>query len=153
MTDVALGSYWMGKFGPKYAGVPPVTPPMPIPSPVRVGDAVKEYEKCQEQQARETEANDSYSLLSEYSHPNAACLMRYQAWEDDGRVCRFIDPDAGPEQESFLPFVNCCLIDLLLFLHELLGMADEIAVRAKIKAVLDELVKLAPPHLTTAVSV
>jgi len=151
LTDVALGSYWAGKFGPKYAGVPPVTPPMPIPSPVRVGNAVKEYEKYQEEQARAAEANDSYSLLSDNSHPNAACLMRYQSWEDGGRVCRFIDPDSGPEQESFLPFVNCCLIDLLLFMYELLGMAKENTVRPKVKAVLDELAKLAPPHLTTAV--
>jgi hypothetical protein len=77
--------------------------------------------------------------------------MRYQSWEDGGRVCRFIDPDSGPEQESFLPFVNCCLIDLLLFMCELLGMAKENTVRPKVKAALDELAKLAPPHLTTAV--
>jgi hypothetical protein len=151
LTDVALGSYWAGKFGPKYAGVPPVTLPMPIPSPVRVGKAVEEYEKYQQKQGRAAEANDSYGLLSDFSHPNAACLMRYQSWEDSGRVCRFIDPDAGPEQESFLPFVNCCLIDLLLFMYEMLGMANETTVRPRVKAVLDELATMAPAHLTTAV--
>jgi len=151
LTDVALGSYWAGKYGHKYAGVPPVTPPLPIPNPVRVGDAVKEYEMYQIGHAREAEANDSYSLLSDCSHPNAACLLRYQAWEDNGRVTRFIDPDQDPTPESFLPFVNCCLIDLLLFMYDLLAMANETTVRPKVKVVLDELVKLAPAHLTTAV--
>jgi hypothetical protein len=46
---------------------------------------------------------------------------------------------------------KCCLIDLLLFMYELLGMAKENTLRPKVKAVLDELAKLATPHLTTVV--
>jgi hypothetical protein len=75
-----------------------------------MGTAVEEYEKYQIEHSREAEANDSYSLLSDNAHPNAACLMRYQSWEENGTVTRFIDPDQDPKQESFLPFVNCCLI-------------------------------------------
>jgi len=39
----------------------------------------------------------------------------------------------------------------VVFLYELLGMAQETAVRAKIKVVLDELIKLAPRHLTASI--
>jgi hypothetical protein len=151
LTKVALGSGWAGKYGPKYAGASTVKLTFEIPHPVRTGNAVDAYGKYQEEQLRVAEANDSYSLLSDYSHPNAACLMRYQSWEDNGGIYRFIDPDLGTEQETFLPFVNCCLIDLFLFIYELLGMADESTVRPKVKVVLDELAKLAPPHLTSSV--
>jgi hypothetical protein len=151
LTKVALGSHWATKYGSKYAGDPPVKMPVEIPGPVWVTKAVEEYEKYQVEHSREAEANDSYSLLCDFTHPNAACLMRYQSWEEKGRVTRFIDPDQGPQQESFLPFVNCCLIDLLCFIYELLGLADESAVRPKIKLVLDELVRLAPRHLTVSI--
>jgi hypothetical protein len=152
LTKIALGSGFAGKYGPKYAAPASVKLPFEIPTPVRVGKAVEEYEKYQEEEwARAAEANDSYSLLSDYSHPNAASLMRYQSREEGGRVCRFIDPDAGPEQESFLLFVNVCLIDLMLFVYELLGIAGENVVRPKVTVVLDEIMKLAPPHLKTDV--
>lgn len=151
LTKVALGSGWAGKYGGKYAGDPPVKLPFEIPGPVRVGAAVEDYEAYQQQNSREPEAKDSYSLLSDHAHPNAACLLRYQAWEERGTVTRFIDPDQDPKQESFLPFVNCCLIDLLVFIYELLGLAQEGTVRPKIKFVLDELVKLAPRRLTASI--
>ena len=65
---------------------------------------------------------------------------------------RFIDPDLGPHQESFLPFVNCCLLDLLKFGLDLLALANENAVRPKVLHVLKEMVRLAPPSLTGSVS-
>jgi hypothetical protein len=151
LTKVALGSDWAGKYGSKYAGDPPVKLPVEIPQPVRVGAAVEDYEEYQQKNSREPEAKDSYSLLSDHAHPNAACLLRYQVWEERGTVTRFIDPDQNPRQESFLPFVNCCLIDLLVFIYELLGLAHEETVRPKIKFVLDELVKLAPRRLTASI--
>ena len=151
LTKVALGSGWAGKYGSKYAGVPPVKPPFEVPTPVRVGKAVEEYEQFQVEHARDAEATDSYSLLSDNAHPNAACLMRYQSWEEKGTVTRFIDPDQDPQQESFLPFVNCCLIDLLSFIYELLGLADESTVQPKIKAILDELTRMAPRRLTVSI--
>jgi hypothetical protein len=47
--------------------------------------------------------------------------------------------------------VNCCLIDLLTFIYELLGMANESAVRLKILLALRELTRLAPINLTGSV--
>ena len=125
--------------------------PFEIPGPLRIGTALKEYEAYQVEIGREPETDENYGLLSDFSHPNAACLFRYQAREEMSAVTRFIDPDQDPRQESFLPFVNCCLIDLLIFLYELLGMDQETAVRPKVKFVLDELVKLAPRRLTTSI--
>jgi hypothetical protein len=151
LTKVAIGSDWAEKYGSKYAGDPPVKLPFEIPGPVRVGKAVEEYEAYQQASSRAADAKDSYSLLSDNTHPNAACLMRYQSWEESGTVTRFIDPDQDQQQESFLPFVNCCLLDLLSFIYELLGLANESTVRPKIKLVLDELARLAPSHLTASI--
>jgi hypothetical protein len=151
LTKVALGSHWAGKFGSNYASDPPVKLPFEIPGPIWVGRAVEEYEKYQVEHSREAEAHDSYSLLCDFTHPNAACLMRYWSWEENGTVTRFIDPDQDPKQESFLPFVNCCLIDLLSFIYELLGLADESTVRPKVKLMFDELARLAPARLTGSI--
>jgi hypothetical protein len=63
--------------------------------------------------------------------------MRYQSREEKGTVTRFIDPDQDPQQESCLPIVNWCLIYLLSFIYELLGLADESTVQPKIKAILN----------------
>lgn len=125
--------------------------PFEISGPVRIGKAVEAYEAYQQKNSREREAKDSYSLLCDFTHPNAASLLRYQAWEEEGMVIRFIDLDRDPTQESFLPFVNCCLIDLLVFLYELLGVAQETIVQPKIRLVLDELARLAPPRLTSSI--
>jgi hypothetical protein len=137
LTQVATGSDWATKHGEKYAGDPPVKIPFELPKPVRIGEAVKEYEIFQAKNSREPEARESYSFLSDHSHSNAACLLRYHKYEEGAVVTRFIDPDQDPQQESFLPFVNCCLIDLLTFLYKLLGLADESVVRTKVKLVLE----------------
>jgi len=151
LTQVVTGSDWATKHGEKYAGAPPVKIPFELPKPVRIGEAVKEYEIFQARNTREPEARDSYSFLSDHSHPNAACLLRYHKYEEGGVVTLFIDSDQDPQQESFLPFVNCCLIDLLTFAYELLGVADESIVRPEVKLVLQELARLAPARLTGSV--
>jgi hypothetical protein len=129
LTTVALGSSWNQKYGSKYAGDPPNSIPIMIPQPIHVRDAVAEYEKYQSQNSRDAEARDSYSLLCEFTHPNAACLLPYYQYEENEAVTRFIDPDHDPQRGSFLPFVNCCLIDMLTFCCELLELAGEIEVR------------------------
>ena len=139
LTKAAVGSDWAGKYGSKYAGDPPVKLPVEIPGPIRVGRAVEEYERYQTENSTEPEAKDSYSLLCDFAHPNAACLLRYQVQDENGAVTLFIDPDQNTQQETFLPFVNCCLIDLLSFIDELLRLADESTVRPKARLVLDEL--------------
>lgn len=151
LTKVALGSHWMRKHGGKYAGNPPVKIPIELPEPIYIPKAVEEYETYQSQNSREAEARDSYSFLCDHAHANAACLLRYHQYEENGVAIRFVDPDLDPQQESFLPFVNCCLMDLLTFSYELLGVANESAVRPKVLLVLKELARLAPSHLTRSV--
>ena len=148
ITKVALGSHWTRKYGSKYVGNPPVTLPIECPVPVYISEAVAEYERYQTGNLKEAEARDSYSLLCDFAHANAACLLRYQKYEENGVLTRFVDPDLDPQQESFLPHVNCCLIDLLTFSHELLGLANESEVRPKILSALKELAQLAPARLT-----
>lgn len=152
LTKVALGSHWMRKHGGKYAAAPALRTPIEIPEPVWIPKAVEEYESYQAQNSRDAEAGDSYSLLCDHAHANAACLLRYQQFEEDGSVVHFVDPDLDPQAESFLPFVNCCLIDLLTFIHDLLGFANENVVRPQVLMVREELARRAPARLTGSIS-
>lgn len=151
LTKIALGSRWIGEHGSKYAENPAMKIPINPPEPVWLPKAVKKYESYQTQNSREAEVLENYSLLCEFSHPNGACLLRHHQYEEDGEVTRFIDPDT--QKESFLPLVNCCLIDLLTFSCKLLGMADESSVRPKVLLALKELARLAPARLTGSVPV
>ena len=151
LSKVAIGSIWIRKHGGEVIGDPPVKIPMEWPNSVYIPDAVKEYERYQSQNSMKAEARDHYSLLCDHGHATAACLLRYHQWEENGAVVRFVDPDLDPQQDSLLPFVNCCLIDLLTFAYELLGSANETLVRSKILLVLTELRRLAPAHLTGSV--
>lgn len=153
LTRAGLGSRWVRDYGSKYAGDPPVKIPIEAPKPVHITDAVKEYESYQSRSSREAEARDSYGFLCDHVHANAACLLRYHQYEENGVVTRFIDPDLDGQGESFLPFVNRCLIDLLTFIHELLALANESAVRPKVLLVLREVERLAPASLTGSVPV
>lgn len=141
LSVAATGSLWMKIHGSKYAGTLPVQPPIALPKPIRISDAVGEYESYQSKGSVYKKPKTNYSLLSEHSHPNAACLMLYQHYEPNGTV-RFTDP----EPTSPLPFVNWCLIDLLTFLGNLLDLAKELTVRPAVISLLMELAKRAPAN-------
>ncbi len=151
LTKVTQGSLWNRIHGTKYAGIPPTTPSIDCPTPVYIPEAVKEYEYYQSSNSKYADARDNYSFLCDFAHANAACLQRYYEYEENGVVVRFIDPDLDPQGKSFLPFVNCCLIDLLTFGYELLGLANESEVRPKILVVRNELARLAPARLTGSI--
>ena len=145
LSKVALGSLWIKDHGSKYAGNQPVKTP---PAPVHITAAVKEYESYQSNNSREAEARDTYGFLCDHAHANGACLMAYRQMEENGVVMRFPGRPLDPDRESFLPFVNCCLIDLLTFLYELLGLAEESAVRPKVRLALEKMARVAPSRLT-----
>jgi hypothetical protein len=109
-----------------------------IPDPLNIANVVAAYDEYQRQQFGKGNAKDDYGLLSEYSHPNSACIQQYH--EHSGRNMRFIDPSTG----SPLPLVNWCLIDLLMFFDELLRISQEQVVRSQVVSVLKEIAKLAP---------
>lgn len=138
LTPAAIGNPWAKQHGAKYA---PLTgrPALTVPDPLRIGIAISEYEQYQVQTHGWQEAKDTYGLLSEFSHPNAACLQQYHAIRDDGTILIEYDESVSP-----LPFVNWCLIDLMLFLDALFQLSADAVVRTGVDEVLDELVERAP---------
>lgn len=145
LTQVATASFWVQKYGQKYAGnSADITAVAATEKPIYVPQAVADYEDYQKQHLNETEALETYSFLCDFSHANPVCLARYYTYEENGALIRFADPDKAAPRESFLPFVNRCLIDLLTFLYRLLDMAKEKEIRGKILTALKQLVSLAP---------
>lgn len=104
-----------------------------------VGDLIKAYESHQVEKLGTADAKDSYSLLSEFSHPNSACLQHYHTYNPpDVELC---PPSLDA---SSLPIVNWCLIDLLLFLQTILAMAKETSILPDVAALVKKIASLAP---------
>lgn len=147
LTPAIIGNMWARKYGDKYVPASRQTLPT-VPDPLRIGIAVAMYEKYQLQVHGWEEAKDTYGLLSELSHPNAACLQHYQDFRSDGSVAiGYIETHGA---NSPLPFVNWCLIDVMLFLDALLQLAKDTTARAGIRRIVDELAKLAPNKASVA---
>ena len=144
LTPAAIGNMWAKKYGDKYA--PSSQQPLPtVPDPLRIGIAVSMYEKYQLQAHGWEEAKDTYGLLSEFSHPNAACLQQYQDFRSDGTVAiGYIEAHGA---SSPLPFVNWCLIHFMLFLDTLLQLAADTTARADIRRILMNLQSWLPTKL------
>jgi hypothetical protein len=148
LSQITIASRWVRKFGHKYEPDPSTRASWETAKPIHIPHAVDEYEAYQAQHLGEPEALESYGFLCDHAHANAVCLARYYEYDENGAVVRFVDPDKGSGQPSFLSFVNRCLIDLLLFLYELLGLANESVVRAKVHGTLKLLAQSAPKNLT-----
>jgi hypothetical protein len=100
-----------------------------------LGDRRGAYEKYQAEQLGEGDAKDAYGFLSEHSHPNGACLRQYQKIE--GWQMIFVDPPpSGPRS------INRPTLEWLVFIHGILALAKEDAVRLQ---VLEILTKTAMP--------
>lgn len=141
LSAAAIGNLWMKRHGTKYAD-PSTAVVIDAPNPIRIGEAVSAYELYLAQEGRTADAKDSYSFLSEHSHPNSACLQQYHIYENNGRDLRFCEPD--PTLVSPLPTVNWCLIDLLTFLRRLLAVSNETKVQSQVVALLKQLAEIAP---------
>jgi hypothetical protein len=110
-----------------------------VPDPLTVANIISAYGRYLHQQGKKKdEADDTYGILSEHSHPNSACFLPYQEFARS--EVRFVAPAPG----AHLPVVNWCLIDLKLFLEELLRLSREKVVRAQVINLLKEVAKLAP---------
>jgi hypothetical protein len=150
LTPAVIGNLWVKKYGDQYA--PTALPPLPdAPDPYRIGIAMLAYEDYQLQKYGFKDAKITYGLLSELSHPNAACLQHYQIFENDGSVTiGFIEHSDGAD--SPLPFVNRTLLGLLPFLDSLLYLAEDVVARRGIQKTLVELARLAPRTKSQAAS-
>lgn len=134
LSMATIGNKWMKDHGPKYE---PTAVFDGIPDPLSVANIVAAYEEYERQQLGKGDAKENYGLLSEYSHPNSACIQQYH--ELDGPDVRFVTPSSG----SPLPIVNWCLIDVMMFLDALLQISEERTVRPQVVSVLKAIARLA----------
>jgi hypothetical protein len=134
LSMAAMGNRWIKDHGPKYE---PTAAFDEVPDPLNIANVVAAYDQYRSQHFGEGTAKDDYGLLSEYSHPNSACIFQYH--EYTGPHVRFVTPSTG----SPLPAVNWCLIDLMMFLDELLRISREQVVQPQVLSVLKEVAKLA----------
>lgn len=135
LSQAVMGNKWMKGHGPKYE---PTVATAGVPDPLGVANVIAAYDEWERQQTETGEAKDDYGLLSEYSHPNSACIQQYHEYE--GSEVRFVSPSTG----SPLPIVNWCLIDLLMFITKLLQISQEQLVLPQVIAVLKAISSLAP---------
>jgi hypothetical protein len=142
LTIATQGNLWVNRYGNKYA--PAEAQPLEVPDPLRVGEVVSAYERYQSGEYGVQQAKDTYGLLSEYSHPNAACLEQYHKYSLNGRDVEIVEE----EPISQLPSVNWCLIDVLRFIGSLLDLSKEHAVHPTIRQVLADIVERAPATMT-----
>lgn len=131
----ATGNKWMKDHGPKYA---PTVVFDALPDPLNIANIIAAYDEYLNQRFGKGNAKENYGLLSEYSHPNSACIFQYHDYSRP--TVRFVTPSTG----SPLPFVNWCLIDLMLFIDELLKVSGEQTVRPEVASILTDITKLAP---------
>lgn len=113
-----------------------------IDNPIRIGVAVESYDDYRFSQGRKRDAFDDWGLLSEYSHPNSACLQQYHRYDPNGMDVSFGQPY---DDHSPLPLVNVSLIDMLKFFHEMLGLSKEKVVRPQIILILRQLIAFEAP--------
>jgi hypothetical protein len=137
LTVAALGNLWVNRYGDEYP--PPDAQPLEVPDPLRVSEVISAYELFQSSKYGEKQAKDTYSLLREYSHPNAACLEQYHEYSQDGHHVKI----AYKKAISLLPSVNWCLIDVLRFIDSLLVLSTEQVVHPAIRQLIVEITKKA----------
>ena len=132
-SRVMEGNRWAKDHGKKYVAEDPQNPYDDIPDGLRVKNALKAYEKYQEETAGTSDSKDTYALLSEHTHPNAACFNRYT--EFFGSEVRFVKPS----DDASILGEERCLIHFLLFLDQLLGLGRETKVRGQLRNIIDEI--------------
>jgi hypothetical protein len=142
LTVAVIGNLWLKQHGTKYT-LPGKTVPS-VPDPVSIANVIGCYEEYLFQAHNSKTAKENYGLLSELSHPNAACLQQHHVHRAGGRETEISDA----EPISPLPFVNWSLLDLFSFLELLLELAQETVVRPTIANVLAELKRRAPTTRT-----
>lgn len=132
------GNAWAKDHGHNYEAAPF---PAEILRPIRIKNLIAAYRKHQTEQYGSSKVEDSYGFLSEYSHPNSACFLQYR--EFDGRRAYVIAP---PSRSSF-GGINGFIIEWLMFMQELLGLAREDAVRDSLIRLLAAIIESAkqPP--------
>jgi hypothetical protein len=134
LLQVDTGNAWARDHGHKYD---PTPFPEEILKPIRIKKLMAAYTKYQTEQYGHTKAEDSYGFLSEYAHPNAACFLQYRDF--DGAHAYLV----APPTKSTFGGINGFIIEWLMFMQALLGLAKELEVRDRLIAMLPALAELA----------
>jgi hypothetical protein len=126
------GNLWVRNYAHVYDTSPS---PVEVLKPLRINKLISAYAKYQTTEYRNTTAEDSYGYLSERAHPNGFCFLQYR--EIVGPDVHFVEPPVN----STFGGVQGFLLEWLMFVHELLGLANESAVRNEVRDTLTAAVK------------
>lgn len=132
LLQVNTGNAWAKNYGQNYD---PTPFPEEILKPIRIKKLIAVYAKYQEKQYGKSKAHDSYGFLSEYAHPNAACFLQYRDFDGPHGYT------VKPPSRSTLGGINGFIIEWLMFMQALLGLAKEDAVRGKLIEILTTIAK------------
>ena len=128
------GNQWARTHGRAYETFPF---PDDMVDPIDIGKLIAAYAKYQKKEYGKSNTHDSYGFLSEFTHPNSACLAQYR--DSNGATGVIIPP---PTQSTF-GGIDGFIVEWLIFVQELLGLAGEHEVRDKLIAILPGLAEVA----------
>lgn len=120
MFRIDTSNSWTKSHGAKYDAPQPCDE---ILEPFGIGPFIAAYGKFQKKQYGKSTVDDSYSYLSEYSHPNSACFLQYRDF--DGPIGYV----GVPRPVSTFGGINGFILEWLMFMHTLLALAKEDVVR------------------------
>lgn len=122
LTPIATGSRYINDRIPEESEL--------FPLPAHIKKMINCFSEVMPQNAQE-----DYSYLSEFSHPNVMAFMQHYFWSDPGTV-KF----SRSEVDGFLGATTAAVIAGLLALRELLGLAKERDIRQRVIGVLNQIV-------------
>jgi hypothetical protein len=125
MLQVDTGNSWVKTHGRNYDNKSSF--PEDVARPIRIKHLIAAYTRHHTAQYGSAKVEDSYGYLSEYSHPNSACLLPYK--EFSGARAFFAQPAA---ESAVFGGINGFIVEWLMFAQELLGFAGENTVRDRL---------------------
>jgi hypothetical protein len=79
--------------------------------------------------------NEAYGYLSEHAHPSGTCFLQYR--EILGPELRFV-----PAPKTPLPDIEHSLLDWLMLIYKILGLAKEVTVRVAMLRIIESVAAL-----------
>jgi hypothetical protein len=129
---LSTGNAWVKSHGAKYA---PEISGDELETSIRIKHFAKAYKSQQIKTYGSENVDDDYSYLSEHSHPNGFCLQPYV--ELNPPEVRFVEAPASTRLPGIL---HACLIEWLMTMHNILGLAQDVEVRSQLAEILRSLV-------------
>lgn len=123
---------WIKKHG-KQHGAHPIQ--LSAPDAVRLKHWIAAYERFRVEEYGSATVNESYGYLSEHAHPSGTCFLQYRAIR--GPRLRFV---AAPKAQ--LPDIEHSLLDWLMLIYRILGLAKEDIVRLAMLKVIESVAAL-----------